>query len=144
MGNLWHSPIQTGQVAKWIKIYDIWQLTYEIRHVVCTLSVCCHHAVQVLKIAHFSTLSDIGGQADCAQTVTALNAYFVPHVNTAFAWQTFYQLKQNLFKASSQGLWFWSCYRQSNTERCFESMQSQVHAQEIAGERHKHLLEIAV
>ncbi|ROL08902.1 hypothetical protein DPX16_5238 [Anabarilius grahami] len=52
-----------------------------------------HHAgTDVQDI--FSTLADTGGPTDYAQAVTALNAYFVPQVNIAFARQTFYQLKQ--------------------------------------------------
>uniref|UniRef100_A0AAV2MLX7 Gypsy retrotransposon integrase-like protein 1 n=1 Tax=Knipowitschia caucasica TaxID=637954 RepID=A0AAV2MLX7_KNICA len=43
----------------------------------------------------FSTLDDTGGSSDYDKAVKALNDYFVPKVNNAFARQTFYQLSQN-------------------------------------------------
>jgi len=43
----------------------------------------------------FSTLADTGDAADYDAAVTALNAYFVPRVNTAYARQSFYKLSQN-------------------------------------------------
>lgn len=58
----------------------------------------------------FSTLADTGGPTDYAQAVTALNAYFVPQVNTTFARQTFYQLKQKTGQTVQQ---FATCLRQA-------------------------------
>ncbi|CAL1586203.1 unnamed protein product [Knipowitschia caucasica] len=53
-----------------------------------------HHAgTDVQDI--FSTLDDTGGSSDYDKAVKALNDYFVPKVNNAFARQTFYQLSQN-------------------------------------------------
>ena len=53
-----------------------------------------HHAgTDVQDI--FSTLDDTGDASDYDQAVKALNDYFVPKVNNAFARQTFYQLSQN-------------------------------------------------
>lgn len=53
-----------------------------------------HHAgTDVQDI--FSTLEGTGGSDDYDGAVSALNDYFVPQVNTAFARQTFYQLTQN-------------------------------------------------
>ena len=52
-----------------------------------------HHAgTDVQDI--FSTLADTGEPTDNVRAVAALNAYFVPQVNTVFARQTFYQLTQ--------------------------------------------------
>lgn len=51
----------------------------------------------------FTSCWDTGGPADYAQVVTALNAYFLPQVNTAFAIQTFYQLKQKTGQTAQQG-----------------------------------------
>ena len=42
----------------------------------------------------FSTLPDIGEATDYAATVTALNGYFLPKVNAAFARQKFHRLQQ--------------------------------------------------
>uniref|UniRef100_A0A1A8UR80 Inter-alpha (Globulin) inhibitor H2 n=1 Tax=Nothobranchius furzeri TaxID=105023 RepID=A0A1A8UR80_NOTFU len=42
----------------------------------------------------FSTLPRTGGAADYAAAVTALNTYFVPQVNAAYARQTFHKLSQ--------------------------------------------------
>ncbi len=68
-----------------------------------------HHAgTDVQDI--FSTLADTGGPTDYEQAVTALNAYFVPQVNTAFARQTFYQLKQKEGQTVQQ---FVTCLRQA-------------------------------
>lgn len=47
---------------------------------------------------------------DNEQAVTALNAYFVPQVNAAFARQTFYQLKHKAEQSVQQ---FFTCLRQS-------------------------------
>lgn len=53
-----------------------------------------HHAgTDVQDI--FSTLDDRGGPGDYDKAVDALNKYFVPQVNTAFARQSFYQISQN-------------------------------------------------
>lgn len=68
-----------------------------------------HHAgTDVQDI--FSTLADTGGPTDYVQAVRALNAYFVPQVNTAFARQTFYQLKQKTGQTVQQ---FTTCLRQA-------------------------------
>lgn len=68
-----------------------------------------HHAgTDVQDI--FSTLADTGGPTDYEQAVTALNSYFVPQVNTAFARQTFYQLKQKTGQTVQQ---FVTCLRQA-------------------------------
>ncbi len=68
-----------------------------------------HHAgTDVQDI--FSTLADTGGPTDNEQAVTALNAYFVPQVNAAFARQTFYQLKHKAEQTVQQ---FVTCLRQS-------------------------------
>ncbi len=68
-----------------------------------------HHAgTDVQDI--FSTLADTGGPTDYEQAVTALNAYFVPQVNAAFARQTFYQLKHKAEQTVQQ---FVTCLRQS-------------------------------
>ena len=42
----------------------------------------------------FSTLADTGEATDYAAAVTALNGYFLPKVNTAFARQKFHRLQQ--------------------------------------------------
>ena len=42
----------------------------------------------------FSTLVDTGEATDYAAAVTALNGYFLPKVNTAFARQKFHRLQQ--------------------------------------------------
>ena len=42
----------------------------------------------------FSTLPDTGEATDYAATVTALNRYFIPKVNAAFACQKFHRLQQ--------------------------------------------------
>lgn len=53
-----------------------------------------HHAgTDVQDI--FSTLDNTGLQEDYDKAVDALNKYFVPQVNTAFARQSFYQLAQH-------------------------------------------------
>ena len=50
----------------------------------------------------FSTLADTGEPTDYVRDVVALNAYFMPQVNTAFARQTFYQLTQKTGEAVQQ------------------------------------------
>ena len=42
----------------------------------------------------FATLANTGQRYDYAAAVVALNAYFVPQVNSAFARQTFHQIEQ--------------------------------------------------
>ncbi len=60
-----------------------------------------HHAGTDVQ-GIFSTLADTGGPKDYEQAVTALNAYFVPQVNTAFARHTFYYLKQKVGQTVQQ------------------------------------------
>lgn len=43
----------------------------------------------------FSTLPNTGEAVDYNEAVAALNAYFVPRVNNAYARQSFYKLSQN-------------------------------------------------
>ena len=43
----------------------------------------------------FTTLTETGDATNYASAVEALNAYFVPQVNSAFARQTFHQITQN-------------------------------------------------
>ena len=43
---------------------------------------------------NFSTLADTGEATDYAAAVTALNGYFLPKVNSAFARQKFHRLQQ--------------------------------------------------
>lgn len=47
-----------------------------------------HHAGTAVQDI-FSTLADTGEPTEYVRAVAALNAYFVPQVNTAFARQTF-------------------------------------------------------
>ena len=42
----------------------------------------------------FTTLANTGQLYDSAAAIAALNAYFVPQVNSAFARQTFHQIEQ--------------------------------------------------
>ena len=42
----------------------------------------------------FNTLTETGDATDYNRAVEALNAYFVPQVNSAFARQTFHQILQ--------------------------------------------------
>ena len=43
----------------------------------------------------FTTLTETGNATNYASAVKALNAYFVPRVNSAFARQTFYRITKN-------------------------------------------------
>ena len=43
----------------------------------------------------FTTLTETGDATNYASAVEALNAYFVPRVNSAFARQTFHRITQN-------------------------------------------------
>ena len=43
----------------------------------------------------FTTLTENGDATNYASAVEALNAYFVPQVNSAFARQTFHGIRQN-------------------------------------------------
>ena len=43
----------------------------------------------------FTTLTETGDTTNYASVVEALNAYFVPQVNSAFAGQTFHRITQN-------------------------------------------------
>ena len=43
----------------------------------------------------FTTLTETGDATNYASAVEALNAYFVPQVNSAFARQTFHRITQN-------------------------------------------------
>ena len=43
----------------------------------------------------FTTLTETGDATNYASAVEALNAYFVPQVDSAFALQTFYRITQN-------------------------------------------------
>lgn len=52
-----------------------------------------HHAGTDVQDV-FAVLPDTGGPTDYDVAVAALNAYFIPQVNTAFACQSFYQTTQ--------------------------------------------------
>jgi len=43
----------------------------------------------------FTTLTETGDATNYTSAVEALNAYFVPQVNSAFARQTLHQIRQN-------------------------------------------------
>ncbi len=53
-----------------------------------------HHAGPDVQDV-FSTVPDTGNADNYNAAVTALNAYFVPRVNAAYARQSFYKLSQN-------------------------------------------------
>ena len=49
----------------------------------------------------FTTLTETGDATNYASAVEALNAYFVPQVNSAFARQTFHRITQNPWDSST-------------------------------------------
>ena len=66
----------------------------------------------------FTTLTETGDATNYASAVEALNAYFVPQVNSAFARQTFHRITQNPGETVQQ---FVTCLRKAAKDCDFDS-----------------------
>ncbi|KAK0146346.1 Nuclear apoptosis-inducing factor 1 [Merluccius polli] len=99
----YNEPATLG--PRWSRWLTVFELFADGKGLIMTENVSDHNKVRrrALLLHHtgtdvqdiFSTLDDTGGPDDYAKAVDALNNYFMPQVNTAFARQSFYRISQN-------------------------------------------------